>query len=59
MFTERKHFDILNDHHLVVIFIEDSLIDHIWRWAKERKIIDFIMISALELSRGLETGLSV
>ena len=30
MFAERKHLDILNDHHLVVVFVEDSLVNHIW-----------------------------
>ena len=30
MFAERKHLDILNDHHLVVVFVKDSLVNHIW-----------------------------
>lgn len=31
MLAKRKHLDILNDHHLVVVLVEDSLVDHIWR----------------------------
>ena len=28
--TEREHFNVLHDHHLVVVLVEDGIVQDVW-----------------------------
>jgi len=39
MFAEREHFNVLYDHHFVVIFVEDGIIEQVYKGEYDKLIV--------------------